>query len=284
MTSKKIRFVTDSTCDIPPEVVARYRIGLVPTFANYGGQSYADDGRELNRELFYEQLPSIRPHPTTSGPSPALAEQVIRQVAEDADHVVIITAPAALSAIYNTMRLGIESLGLQDRATLIDSGLVSMGLGYQVIVGAEVAEETGDLDLVLAAIRSARERTRVYAGLATMEYLRRSGRVNWARAGVGALLQIKPVVAVLDGEVPQVALVRTFGRAVDKLVELARAEAPLERLTILYTLNLEAAQAIRERLADIAPQDTRLVSATPVIGVHIGPDSLGVATLRSATQ
>ncbi|MBC6934753.1 MAG: DegV family protein [Chloroflexi bacterium] len=283
-TSKKIRFVTDSTCDIPEELVARYRIGVVPSFVNYGGQSYADDGRELNRETFYQQLPSIRPHPTTSAPSPGLAEQVIGQVAEDADHIVVLTAPAALSAIHNTLRLGVESLGLQDRATLLDSGMVSMGLGYQVLAGALAAEETGDLQRVLEAVKSARERVRVYAGLATMEYLRRSGRVNWAKASVGALLQIKPVIGVLNGEVPQVALVRTFARALDKLAELARAEAPLEQLTILYTHNLESAQAFRERLADIAPPDTRILGVTPVIGVHIGPDSLGVATLRSATR
>lgn len=281
MTFKNIRFVTDSTCDIPAELIARWKIGVVPCFVNYGDSSYADDGRELNRHTFYQQLPSIRPHPTTAAPPPALAEQVIRETAQDADHVVVITAPAKLSAIHNTMRLAIESLGLRERATLIDSGSVTIGLGWQVLLGAQVAAETGDLQRVLEAIERIRPHVRVYAGLSTMEYLRRSGRVNWAKAGVGALLQIKPVIGVLDGEVPQVALVRTFARAVDKLVELARAEAPLSKLALLHTVNPEGAQDLKNRLADIAPEDTLIASVTPVIGVHIGPESLGIVFVRS---
>jgi DegV family protein with EDD domain len=281
MTFKNIRFVTDSTCDIPAELVTRWNIGVVPCFVNYGDHSYADDGRELNRHTFYRQLPSIRPHPTTAAPPPALAEQVIREAARDADHLVVLTAPAKLSAIYNTMRLGIESLGLQDRATLIDSGMVTIGLGWQVLVGAQVAAETGDLQQVLDAIERIRPHVRVYAGLSTMEYLRRSGRVNWAKAGVGALLQIKPVIGVRDGEVPQVALVRTFARAVDKLIELARAEAPLNKLALLHTDNPAGAQDLKNRLADVAPEDTLIASVTPVIGVHIGPESLGIAFVSS---
>lgn len=281
MTFKNIRFVTDSTCDIPAELVARWNIGVVPCFVNYGDHSYADDGRELDRKTFYHQLPSIRPHPTTAAPPPALAEQVIQAAAKDADHLVVITAPAKLSAIYNTMRLGIESLGLQERATLIDSGMVTIGLGWQVLMGAQVAAETGDLQQVLDVIERIRPHVRVYAGLSTMEYLRRSGRVNWAKAGVGALLQIKPVIGVRDGEVPQVALVRTFARAVDKLVELARAEAPLSKLALLHTDNPAGAQDLKNRLADIAPEDTLIASVTPVIGVHIGPESLGIAFVSS---
>lgn len=281
MTFKKIRFVTDSTCDIPAELIARWKIGVVPCFVNYGDHSYADDGRELDRQTFYQQLPSIRPHPTTAAPPPALAEQVMGEMAKDADHLMVMTAPAKLSAIYNTMRLSIESLGLQDRATLLDSGTVTVGLGWQVLIGAQIAAETGDVQRVLDVINQIRASVRVYAGLSTMEYLRRSGRVNWAKAGVGALLQIKPVIGVLDGEVPQVALVRTFARAVDKLVELTRAEAPLSKLALLHADNPSGAQDLKNRLADIAPEDTLIASVTPVIGVHIGPESLGVAFVKS---
>lgn len=285
MTFKRIRFVTDSTCDLSPELVAKWQLGVVPSFIIYGGESYADDGYDLDRLAFYRQLPSIRPHPTTSAPSPALAEAVIQKAFEDADHLVIICAPATLSAIYNTMRLGSSSLP-PDRVTLIDGGTVSMGLGYQVLAGAEAAARTGDVQQVVEAIQRVRANVKVYAALSTMEYLRRSGRVGWAKASVGALLQIKPVIGVMDGHVPQVALVRTFARAIDKLVELAQAEAPLEKLTLLYTYDPEGAQQLRERLVGVgaAPPDTEIARATPVIGVHIGPESLGVATVRKTTE
>src|SRR5262245_4632903 len=106
MTFKTIRFVTDSCCDIPPELVKKWKIGVVPAFVNYGGKSYADDGVELDREVYYNQMPTMTSQPTTSAPSPGLAEQVINQTFEDADHLVILCVPARLSGIYNAMRLG----------------------------------------------------------------------------------------------------------------------------------------------------------------------------------
>ena len=118
--------------------------------------------------------------------------------------------------------------------TLIDSKSVTLGLGFQVLAGAETAEATGDVDQVQAAIERVRDRAHVYAALETMEFLRRSGRVGWAAAGIGALLQIKPMLEVYDGEVKSGSRVRTFGRAVEELIRLAHEQAPLERLAVLY--------------------------------------------------
>lgn len=281
MTSKKIRFVTDSTCDIPPHLLERYQIGVVPCFVNFGGKSYVDDGKELTREDFYEQMPKLRPMATTSAPPPGLAERIIVETFEGADHLVILTVPAKLSGVYNALRLGASSLP-QECVTLIDSGTVSMALGWQVLAGAEVAEETGDLDAVLKAIQSVRENQRLYAALATLEYLRHSGRVSWAQAGIGALLQIKPIIEVREGEVPNVARVRTFSKALDELMKLVRAQGPLDRLAILHTNNLEGAEEIRNRLGDDAPPDTIITSATPVIGTHTGPGTIGLASVSKS--
>lgn len=280
LTSTKIGFVADSTCDIPADLIAKWNIGVIPAFVNYGGNSYADDGRDLDRNWLYAHMPTLKPHPTTAGFSPAYAEAILSEAAQRVEHVVVLTAPAKLSSMYNTTRLAIENLGLQQRTTLIDSNSLSMGIGFQVLAGAEMAAATDDLQQVLAEINRVRANVHVYAGLSTLEYLRRSGRVSWARAGMSALLQIKPVVGVTGGDVPQYALVRTFGRAVEKLLELARADAPLERLALLYTYNPKGAQTMKDRLADIAPPETLVVSATPLIGVHIGPESLGIATVK----
>lgn len=279
MSFKTIRLVTDSTCDIPAALTAKWRIGIVPAFVNYGGGSYADDGAALDRQAFYEQLPHLRPYPTTAAPPPALAEPVLRQALAEADHVVVLTAPAKLSGLHNAIRLAAADFPA-DRVTLLDSGMVSMGLGWQVVAAAEAAEATGDLAEVLAAINRVRARQKVYAALFSIEYLRRSGRVGWAAASVGDLLQIKPVVGVAEGVVSQIAQVRTFSRAVDKLVELTQAEAPLVRLAVLHANNLDGAQALRERLGDLMPSDTLTVLANPALGAHIGPGSLGVAVVR----
>lgn len=281
MTYKKIGFVTDSTSDIPSDLAKKWAIGIVSVYANYGGRSYADDGVELSREDFYNQIASMRPHPTTAAPSPAVAEKVIQDIAADADHVVILTAPANLSGIHNSLRLGAGDL-LPERATLIDSGTVTMGLGWQVIAGAEAAAEGGDLEKVLDAIKRMREHQKLYAAPSSLEYLQRSGRVGWAAASIGALLQIKPVLQVKDGDVEAIQRVRTFRRAMQQLVTYAREEAPLDRLAILHTNNLEGVEELKQEIIDIVPENLLVINITPVIGAHFGPGGLGIVTVRKS--
>jgi DegV family protein with EDD domain len=276
----KIKFVTDSVADLPAEIVAEHGIGVVPCFVNYDGQSFADDGVELVREDYFKNL-HLLSHPTTAAPPPALAEQIINETFEGADHLIILTTPSKLSAINNSMRLGAQNLP-QDRVTIIDTGQVSMAMGWQVMVGAETAEKTGDVQTTLNAIQRVRENQTLYAGLATMEFLRRSGRVGWAQAGIGALLQIKPIVRVQEGEVTSAARVRTFSKVIDTLVELAHQHAPLDRLAVLHISNLEGAAELRARLKDIMPENTLTTGVGPTLGTHIGPGALGIAPVSAS--
>lgn len=277
MTSKRIRFVTDSTCDLPPEVLDQYGISVAPCYINYGGGSFADDGVELVREHYYEQLPDIHPHPTTSAMPPGVAEDAIRAVIDDAAHIIIVAVASKLSGVYNTFRLAANNVLKPEQYTLIDSGNTSMGLGFQVLLGAEAAEAGGDVAQVVDTIQRVRDATRVFCALATMEYLRRSGRVGWAAAGIGALLQIKPLIEVYDGEVHSLARIRTFKRAVDELVGLAHERAPLDRLAILHANNPDGAAELADRLQDVTPPGLLFASVTPTIGTHIGPGGLGFA-------
>ena len=281
MTSKKIRFVTDSTCDLPAEIVQKYNIGVIPTFVNYGDLSIPDDGVALVREDFYRALPTRTPFPQTSAVSPADAERIINEKFADADHLFVISVASKLSAVYNIMRLALQKLP-SERVTLIDSKSVTMGLGFQVLAGAEAAEAGGDVEQVRAAIESVRDRAWVYAALDTMEFLRRSGRVGWAAAGIGALLQIKPILEVFDGEVKSGSKVRTFGRALDELVKLVNEQAPLERMAMLYINDLDVAEKLRDRLSNVAPPNTIIASVTPTIGVHVGTGGVGVVTVRKS--
>lgn len=276
----KINFVTDSVCDIPDDLVKKYNIGVVPCYVNWDGQSYKDDGVELSREEFYRRLPGAKVMPTTAAPAPGLAKDAIMKAAESADHVVVVTTPARLSGIYNAMRLG--AADIESRVTLIDSGTLTMGIGFQVLIGLEVAQATGDVEKVKQAITRVREHQRLYAGLATLEYLRRSGRVDWARAAIGNLLQIKPILKVKDGEVTELAKIRTFSKTVEKLVALTHEQAPLEKLAVLHTNNLEGAQALKQQLSSIAPEDTIIAEIGPTLGVHIGPGAVGVVTVSKS--
>lgn len=281
MPSKRIKFVTDSTGDIPLELARRWGITVVPVFINVGEESHADDGEHFSREQYYDNLPAINPLPTTSAPSPGLAKEMIHEAFEDADHLVIITLPQKLSATYDAMRLGSSDLP-QDRVTLIDSGSVTMAMGFQVLIAAEVAVETGDLELVLDVIPRVRKARKLVAIIRTLDFLRRSGRVNMATAGIGALLRVKPILTVEDEEVQTLARVRTMNRAKEAMIQMLRDEGPLDRLALLHTNNLEELQALRDELGDILPADTLMINATPALGTHTGPKCLGFVSINQS--
>jgi DegV family protein with EDD domain len=278
MSFKKIRFVTDSTCDLPAEWVQKHKISVVPCYVNYNHESYPDDGSVEFRDNFYKLLPTMNPHPTTAAMPPAMAEKAIKDAIDDADHVVLLTVSSKLSGIYNAFRLAASSLPA-DKYTLIDSLNASMGLGFQVMIGVEVAEATGDVKQVVDAIQRVRNEAHIYVALATIEFLRRSGRVSWAAANIGALLQIKPLLDVHDGEAKPAGRVRTFKRAVDEVKQFVRAQAPLDKMAVLYSTDREEGEQMLEALRDIAPSNTPIIRITPAIGTHLGPGSVAVATI-----
>ena len=283
MSSKRIHFITDSTCDIPPDMLPNYPITVVPNYVNFGGNSYPDDNVQLDREEFYQLLPTLRPFPTTAAMGPANAEEAINHAIQHCDHLIIITVSNLLSGTYNAMRLAASKLPA-DKYTLIDSKQVAMGLGWQVIIGAETAMQTGSLESTLDAMERVRKTVRVYCALGSLEYLHRGGRVGWAQAGIGTLLQIKPILLVEDGEVKSHARVRTFSRAVDEIVRVAREYQPLDRMAIIYAADIDAAHALRDRMADILPPGDRTIISriTPSIGVHTGPSGLGIVPLSAS--
>ncbi|MDZ4763737.1 MAG: DegV family protein [Chloroflexota bacterium] len=279
MSFKKIRFVADSTCDIPPELVQQHKIGIVPCYINYNNDSYADDGSVAFREKFYADLPTMNPHPTTAAMPPAVAEKIIKESLEDADHVVIMSVSSKLSGVYNALRLGASSLPA-DKYTLIDSLSATMGLGFQVLIGIETAAATNDIKQVVDTIERVRAVTHVYIAPATIENMRRSGRVSWAQASIGALLQIKPLLDVHDGEVNSAGRVRTFKRAVEELVRFTHEQAPLDRMAIVYTNAPEGAHELAATLRDVAPSGAvPIIQVTPTLGTHVGPGGIGVVTI-----
>jgi DegV family protein with EDD domain len=281
MSFKKIRIVIDSCADVPAGLVQKHQLSVVPLYVNYDGKSFADDGIELDRTQYYKNMPTMTSHPTTAAPPSAIVEEVVKRLLTECDHVVMLTIPAKLSAVYNAFRLGTESLP-QDRLSLVDSTTLTMGVGYQAIIAAEVAEQTGDVNAVLNAMERVRKHVNVYAAPETMEYLRKGGRVSWAVAGAASLLQIKPVIQVKDSEISSIARVRTMSKVIEKVIELGQFHAPLERVTILHANNLAGAEAVQKGMAGVLPADLNVINVSPVLGTHIGPGSVGVATLSKA--
>jgi len=276
----KIGIVTDSTSDIPAYLVAEHNIQVVPTILILEGKEYAD-GIGITREEFYNRLPSLRTPPTTAAPSIGdFTTPYETLLTQGCDHIISIHAASQLTTIINVARQAAQEF--PDKVTCIDSGSLSLGLGFQVLAAAEESET--DLKSALDAIASTRKRLQVSAALDTMEYLKRSGRVPGAVATLGGLLSIKPMIELIDGEVKPIGAVRTTKQADERILNFLLGLGDLERLAILHT-NAEsrARQLLNElmnRVRKSIPRDILFVNVTAVIGTHLGPNGLGFAAVK----
>ena len=173
-------------------------------------------------------------------------------VEEGATEIVSLHIASNLSNTYNAARLGAEDVQ-GARVTLWDTKQLTMGSGLQVIAAAEAAAAGRSVDEILAMLQETRSKTRIYAILDTLEYLRRSGRVGWAQFGLGTLLRIKPVIEVYESDVIMKERVRTLKRATRRLIQLVESQQPFERIAVLHANNLEGAQRLFRRVSIQSP-------------------------------
>lgn len=276
----RIAIVTDSTCDLPVDVAAQNEIYVLPTILVMQGQSYFD-GVNISRQEFYERLPQMTELPTTAAPAigefQALYEKLFQAGFEK---IISIHISSKLSGVFNAASAAAQAFA--GRIQVVDSEQVSMGIGFQAIVAAEAARQGETLEAILEKISSARQRIRLVAMLDTLEYIRRSGRLSWARATVGYLLSLKPFLEVKDGHVSRLGEARTRQKGFDRLLEILHSFGPLERLAMLHTVAEEDARLLLDRAQAKLEQAPLFVSVTPIIGTHVGPKAVGVAALVRA--
>jgi DegV family protein with EDD domain len=272
-----IRVLVDSTCDIPPHVAEDLGIAVVPVYINVGNKSYLD-GVDLTRREFYENLPEYNTFPTTAAPAPAVFTAAYQAlVDEGATEIISLHLATKLSNTLNAARLGsFDVEGAQ--ITMWDSEQLALGSGLQAIVAAEAVADGKSVPEILSLLHEKREKTRIFALLDTLEFLRRSGRVSWTEFGLGTIMRIKPIVQVYAGEVSVVEKVRTSKRALPRLVQLVESYGPFDRIAIEYAGNLDTAKRLREEAKDLFIPDSEItfMELTPAIGSHAGPGVVGL--------
>jgi len=271
-----IRIVTDSTCDLPEQTVSRHKISVIPLHINQGVNSFRD-GVDLSREEFYTQLPEYKPAPSTAAPSPEVFRQQFEQLADEgARSILSIHISESLSATVNSARMAAEQFK-RIPVTVLDSTQLSLGLGFIVEKAAQMAELDYKMEEILDNLHELMKRAYVFASLKTLEYLRRSGRMHFALARLGEILQIKPLLHMNQGE-PTAHRARTQSRATERLFEWLTKYAPYERLAIVHAGIQAEAEAMRERVREFLPDgEIPIVQITPVLGAHLGIGALGFA-------
>jgi DegV family protein with EDD domain len=275
----KIGIVSDSTCDLPQYFIEQHELEVIPSVLVIEGKEYMD-GIDISREDFYKRLSSLQTQPTTAAPSIGdFSTRYESLLTRGFDHILSIHPAGKLTSILNVARQAAKDFA--DRVTCVDSTSLSLGLGFQVLAAAEAAEL--GLQAALDAIDATRQRLHVYAALDTMENLRRSGRVPAAVTFLGGLLNIKPMIELIDGDVKPLAANRTTKQANEKMLSSLLQFGPLERLAVLHTGAEQRAReflhALMQKASQSVPRDILIVNVTTVIGTHVGPNGLGFAAV-----
>ncbi len=277
MLVNPIAIVTDSTADIPVQMVEEYQIRVVPNVLIIDGQNLVD-GQDISREEFYQRLPRMKTPPTTATASQGVYQETYEALLQQgASQILSIHASSLLSGIINAATTAASFF--EGRIHVIDSQQVTLGLGFQVLAAAEAVKNRTPVEAVLKLLERVRQRVRVMAMLDTLEYVRRSGRVSWTRARLGELLNIKPFVEVRNGRVISLGETRTRRKGIVYLTNLYRRMGLLERLAILHT---NAEVEARQFLDSIDPNHAiaaLIVNITTIIGAHVGPNGLGFAAV-----
>jgi len=276
-----IGIVTDSTCDLPEAIVRELGIEVVPLYINYGSHGFLD-GVEISRQEFYERLPDSNPLPTTGTPGTEAFSNAYEKLARaGVSEVLSIHISSSLSATVDVARTAAAQTQSIPVAVL-DSGQLSLGTGFLVEAAARAAQEGKTLGEIQTMLAEIGKRTHVFAALDTLEFLRRSGRMNGVVAGIGSLLKVKPLLKMNQGA-PTSERVRTSEKATERLVELLKDMHPLERVALVHTHAAEKARELYQRVRELLPEgEVPSVDITPVIGTHIGPGAVGFACISAS--
>jgi len=270
-----VRVVTDSACDLPDDLLENLGIEVVPLTIRFGHEELVDR-KELSTDEFWRRLESSKVLPETSAPSAGAFEETFRRLAGDgASGIVCINLSSKLSATMQAAQVAAQSVQDECPVAVIDSLLVSMGLGNLCITAAESAAGGDSLESIVANVTDRRNRTKLYGALDTLEYLKKGGRIGNARALLGSMLAIKPVLEVRDGAVDEAGKVRTRSKALRLLVDRVK-EGPFESLAVLHG-NAPDLDDLLNLLEPLSPRDEIVVGQIgPVIGTHAGPRVIGV--------
>jgi DegV family protein with EDD domain len=273
-----VRIVTDSTTSVPLQLAEQLDIVIVPCVVRFGTETYRD-GIDLSAEDFYHRLVTDPTLPSTSQPASGVFEEVYRKLVAKGTDVVSVHTTSTLSGILNSAHAGAVAVS-DTKIELVDSLNTSLAAGWLAIAAAEAALAGKPLKAVAEETRNMVPRTRLFVVLDTLEYLRKGGRINWAAAFLGNLLQIKPILELREGVLSLYERPRTFRRALSRLVEIVKEFGPLERLGVIHARAPGAAAELADSLGTLYPREKIVVTeASTTLASHAGPGAVAVAAV-----
>lgn len=276
-----VKIVTDSTSYISKEIQRELDISIVSLNVVLNGVSKREV--EIDNINFYEEMNKSREIPTSSQPSMDELLEVFKKIAKEGNDIVGIFLSSHMSGTYSTAHL-IRNMVQEEypnvKIELLDSRTNCMEMGYQVIQSARVAKEGRNIEEVVNIAKETEERSRFLFTPDTLKYLKKGGRIGGASALIGSILQIRPILTVENGVTTVFDKVRTKRKAIDTIVNKVLKDIENRGLgeVIVHHINCEEeGLELAKRLEDALGVKVNIQSIGPIIGLHVGPASLGVA-------
>lgn len=273
--------VTDSTSNLPPDLVSEQGIPVIPLKVHWGDETYVD-GVTLHPEQFYRWLQERNDFPTTSQPSAGEFIEFFKSVADQSTSPVTILGIFISAELSGTLLSATQAEAMLPDLDihLVDSRSVSLGLGFQVLAAQQAVREGASLDATLARVQRVRESTTLIFTVDTLEYLHRGGRIGGAARLLGSALNLKPLLTIEEGRVEVLEKIRSRRKAIQRMITLAEESLGAEPPVAAGVIDVDAAETaehvVSEVMTRLRPRRLYRSWVTPVVGGHAGPGTVGL--------
>lgn len=275
-----VKVVTDSTSDLPAEIVKDLGIKTVPLYVRFGEDVFRERV-DITDEEFYQKLLSGVIHPSTIQPSPQDFQDIYEEVSKEADGIISIHISNKLSGTYNSALQASETLNKKCPIEVIDSEAVTMGLGLVAMFAATRAKEGVNLTKLVTDTKQVVSNIHLLGLLDTLKFLQLGGRIGKAKALLGSILNVKPLVTLKDGEVVPAGQARTRVKGIQRLFDFTKEIHEIQDVAIMYNTTPAEAEALAERIDPVFPKkQITLARVGTTLGTHCGPGFVAIA-LRS---
>jgi DegV family protein with EDD domain len=280
-----VRVVTDSTADLPDEVVQELGITVVPLHIHFGEETY-EDGVTITKDEFYHRLTTGSVLPKTSAPASGAFTDTYERLCREADGIISVHISSKLSATHTSALLGRDGARPACDIAIIDSYSASIGLGLLAVRAARLAGSGAKLKDIVTDIECAVPRTKYFGVVDTLEYLHKGGRIGMATALLGSLLNVKPILGLKDGVAHPIERVRgNRQKAFDRLCEMVANYAGISSLAIAHTTAEEEMEMLGAKLSQYFPVDRIIKSRCgATLGTYLGPNTLCLAIIQEGTE
>jgi len=271
-----VKVVTDSTADLPPTLAEELGITVVPVYLRFGDEVYRDRV-DINEDEFYHRLLHDTIHPSTTQPTPQDFADAYQKLSQEADGIVSVHISSRLSGTYNSAIQGKKLVENECPIEVVDSQTVSIATGLIAMEAAKIAMSGRSLQQVAAEVRQIVPYIHLIILFDTLKYLAKGGRIGKAKALMGSVLSVKPLLTVKDGELVPAGQVRTRSKGIERLFDFAKNAIDIQDLSILHSTTPDEAQILAERIGSIFPRERITIARLgPGLGVHGGPGVLAI--------